>query len=309
MARRTPDTPRPLGVEKPMLLALGTASDPTQVHARVWKRRVFAPYASQIALRFLIGGAADRTRMEEADDIVVVESARDGRGHRSDACAVKTYAWYALALKLLPWATHVGKTDDDTYVVPERLLAALAAAPAHRLYLGDFREAKFRVDALSLCYGDCLACHGDRCAPGNLTNRRVFGPYTFAVGALHVVSRDVARHIRDWGTFWRAGNVSVTCAHEDAALGYFLTSRLGDRLVRWPIEVVDVAELYAKCPVATHRVFPNPDHFREKARSEHIENQLFETKGVKPQFHLHALHRANSRFAPPNGSAACNRSA
>ena len=276
-----------MAAARSLRVIVGVISAPKEFVSREWKRAVFAPYVDAgVALRFVLGRPA-----LHADEIAVnvSETVRF-------ACAKKTYMWYQMAPRLFPDAQVFAKADDDTYVFPDRLAAAVASVVgATRPYMGRFLPARFRIDAMSLCYGDCTRCHMDRCPVS--TPVGPVASYMFAAGGFHAVGADLAREIGTWGAFWGVGRRAIVCAHEDAALGFFIHSRTNATHV--PLAVVDVQDLHlrpAQTPVAVHRALRTRDRYERRARRERVQNEEFRARGIPAQHHVQHLRDANAWF-------------
>lgn len=262
------------------MIALGIVSSPNEVEARVHTRIRLAPHSEFLRFKFVLG---NNIRLNESD--IAYVNVRDGTRF---SCAGKTYEWYRRALELFPQAKYVAKADDDTFLFPSRLRAILTNAPTRNVYMGNFLSASFRTDHMSLCYGNCTVCHGAKCVRS--IPRGVIGPYPFATGAFHALSRDVVPRLR------MTREDEIWCAHEDAAFGMFIWPF---NVTRKALRVVDVQELYANPrldPVAVHRVRFNEKVYIDRARRERIKNVEFVRRGIPKQFHLKILKETNHWF-------------
>ena len=260
------------------MIALGIVSAPHEYRSRLRTRFELQPFASSISYRFVLG-----TVLNETDLFL---------SHVSDStefsCAGKTYDWYARAPLLFPKASWIGKMDDDTFLFAERLVKALTPLSPINSYAGRFLSASFRTDHMSLCYGDCRRCHSDKCNVSEPTH--VIGPFRFAIGALHLMGRDVALRLKI------PRYKEVWCKHEDVTLGAYLSLM---NVTRIPLTVVDVQELHMYRnlrPIAVHRIKYNPRIYGERARKERLKNKEFLKRGIPEQFHLKHLHEANKWF-------------
>ena len=294
-----PDQPTPRPNYDPWLLVLGVVTAPHKLEARDLKRRMFRK-SKQLLIRFIVAQGLLCCEQRSWGDVLHVRGVEGSQ----TACADKTYAWYQVSSTLFPNARFIGKMDDDTYVIPERTIPLFSVAPENA-YLGTFGTAKFRQDAMSLCYGDCTRCHAVKCE-GKSEPVGVVGPYRFAFGAFHAVSIDVARKINSWGEhFWGFGDMAIWCVHEDVGFGYYMFTRTNATHV--PVRMEDSVavahmanhghELEASTVAVVHRIEPDLEVYRAReAREEYQNTHDFLAKGVPAQHHLRALRKANEWF-------------